>query len=237
MSVPSYLRTLARLSEKMGKNLSFKLVVSSSELLDDSTRSLVEEKFQTELLDHYTTEETGSLAWECPTHSGYHINADAVIIELLQNGRQVTAGEPGNVYTTSFRRFATPVIRYLTGDVATRIDDECPCGRTLFLLKNIQGRIMDYILTTDDRHISPYEVTAILNKVAGVEQYKVIQSRDFSIEVLVKPDPEQSAQQVLENMRDRCKGIFGETPFNVRLVDKIENAGPKFRMVESSLTS
>jgi len=236
MSVPSYLRTLARLSEKMGKNLSFKLVVSSSELLDDSTRSLVEEKFQTELLDHYTTEETGSLAWECPTHSGYHINADAVIIELLQNGRQVTAGEPGNVYTTSFRRFATPVIRYLTGDVATRIDDECPCGRTLFLLKNIQGRIMDYILTTDDRHISPYEVTAILNKVAGVEQYKVIQSRDFSIEVLVKPDPEQSAQ-VLENMRDRCKGIFGETPFNVRLVDKIENAGPKFRMVESSLTS
>jgi len=236
MALPSYLRTLARLSEKMGENLSFKLVVSSSELLDDSTRRLVEDRFQTQVLDHYTTEETGSLAWECPTRSGYHINGDAVIIELLQNGRQVTAGEPGKVYTTAFRRFATPVIRYFTGDVATRVDDECSCGRTLFRLKNIQGRIMDYILTTDDHHISPYEVTATLDKVTGVEQYKVIQSGDFSIEVLVKSDSDQSAQ-VLENMDERCAGIFGKTPFNVKLVDKIENEGPKFRRVGSKLTA
>jgi len=235
ISVPSYLRTLTRLSEETGQNLAFKLVVSSSELLDDSTRRLVEDKLQTQLFDHYGTEETGSLAWECPTHFGYHINADSVIIELLQNERQVSAGEPGKVYATPFRRFATPVIRYFTGDVATRVDDGCSCGRTLFMLKNIQGRIMDYILTTDDRYISPYAVTAVLNKVTDVEQYKVIQRRDFSIEVLVKTDAEQSAQ-VLQNMRECCRGIFGETPFSVRLVDKIENEGPKFRMVESSLT-
>ena len=95
---------------------------------------------------------------------------------------------------------------------------------------------MDYILTTDDHHISPYEVTATLDKVTGVEQYKVIQSGDFSIEVLVKSDSDQSAQ-VLENMDERCAGIFGKTPFNVKLVDKIENEGPKFRRVGSKLTA
>jgi hypothetical protein len=38
-------------------------------------------------------------------------------------------------------------------------------------------------------------------------------------------------------MSGRCTGIFGETPFSIRLVDKIENEGPKFRMVESRLTA
>ena len=232
---PSYFRALAKFSEDIGQQIQFRLVVSTAEMLDDSTRKLIEDKFQADVFDHYGTEETGSLAWECPTHSGYHINADSVIIEFLRNEQPVSKGEPGELHATCLRRKATPVLRYFTGDVATGADYECPCGRGLFILKQIEGRIKDFILTTDGGYISPYEVCARLQRVSGVEQYKVVQEKDFSIEVLVKPKSEH-ADSLSQEIRERCRELFGQMQVNVSLVKKIDGGtGPKVRIVESRL--
>lgn len=170
ISAPSYYRALARFCETMDLSISFKKVVSSFEMLDPSTRKLLEEKFNAEVFDHYGTEEAGPLAWACPTHSGYHINSDSVIMEFLSDGKRVAEGKQGEVHVTAFHRLATPVIRYFTDDVAVPSGEPCSCGRSLPIIKSIEGRIFDFILTTDGRHISPWVVIYHLERLAHPDQ-------------------------------------------------------------------
>ena len=48
-----------------------------------------------------------------------------------------------------------PLIRYDTGDRAARDDGQCACGRTLPLLRGIEGRADDVGYTRDGRAIGP----------------------------------------------------------------------------------
>ena len=236
MAATPYCKALARLTETTGKNLSFKVVVTSAVLLDDSTRKLISDKFNAEVYDHYGTEEAGgSLAWECPSHSGYHLNSETHFLEFLSNGRPVEAGEPGEVHVTTFRRLATPIIRYSVGDIAVPIEDECSCGRGLPLIKEIQGRTADYIATKAGRYISPITVMRSLNAAYGVDQFKVTQQGDRSIEVYIVTRQDDT-ESVRKDVECCCQHLFGETPFEVHLVDRIENSeSRKFRSVESHI--
>jgi len=228
-----YCRALARHCESVGKSLGFRIVVTFGEIVDDPTRKLIADSFGAKVFDSYGIEEVGgSIAWECPTHSGYHINAESLVVEFLRNGESVVAGETGDVYVTCFHRRATPIIRYFTGDRARYVDDDCPCGRGLPLMREIQGRIMDFILTSDGQHVSPNLVLRTLRDTLGVEQFKVTQNEDLSIEVRIKTGTKE-IETILRNVEQRCKGLFGETPLNVRPVDEMDSSGPKYRVVES----
>jgi phenylacetate-CoA ligase len=235
MAQTSYCHALAEFSELTGNTLSFRIVVTAGGILDDSTRKLISDRFGAEVYDHYGCEEVGgSIAWECPSHSGYHIDAETLLVEFLRRGEAVLDG-PGEVHVTSFCRVATPIIRYFNGDIATPIDDECPCGRGLPLIGGIQGRIVDFILTEDGQHVSPIAVIHALQNVPGVDRFKVTQSRDFSIEILVVCHGDD-AKSVTGNVRSRCQTLFRELPFEIKLVDRIEDSNaPKFRVVESRL--
>ena len=236
MAATPYCKALARLTETTGKNLSFKIVVTSGVLLDDSTRKYIRDKFNAEVYDHYGTMETGgSLAWECPSHSGYHLNAETSLFEFIRNGRPVSSGEPGEVHVTSFCRLASPVIRYSVGDIAVPLDDECCCGRQLPLIREIQGRSADYIVTIGSRYISPFTVVRYLNSANNVDQFKVTQLEDRSIEVCIVTHQNDS-QSVTEQVERSCRNLFGDTPIEVHVVEKIENSeSRKFRAIESRL--
>jgi phenylacetate-CoA ligase len=196
----------------------------------------MEETFDGEVFDHYGAEETGNLAWECPTHSGYHINTESAIMEFLNHGEPVAPGQPGEVHVTSLRRMVTPVMRYFLGDVATPLDEDCPCGRGLPMLKDIEGRILDFIMTLDGHTVSPFVILSSLGVVDGLEQYKVIQERDFSIEVLVKTK-KHMADSVLQNVEQRCKILFENMPVTIKPVDTTYNPQDhKPRLVESRVS-
>lgn len=234
---PSYLRTLIRLLEETGRSLDFKLIVTVGEVLDESTRSLIEKNLNAEVFDQYGTEELGSVAWECPTHAGYHVNDDSLVMEILTNGEPAAPGESGEVCVSNLCDRATPMIRYLPGDIATPLNDECACGRGLSMLKRIEGRIVDSILTKEGKIVSPYIVTSCLEDIPDILQFRVVQQRDHSIDITVKLDS-KSTDSILPHILQTCKELFGETPVNVRSVDKIEMpTGSKFRLVESRLAN
>jgi phenylacetate-CoA ligase len=237
ISTPSYCRALARLCETNGDTLTFKLVLASGEMLDKRTRRLIGERFRAEIFDHYGANDAGgTIAWECPTHSGYHVNAESLFLEFLEDGKPVDCGESGEVHVTCFHPTATPIIRYSLDDVATPLDDLCSCGRGLPLIRDIQGRKMDFILTPDGQHISPYAVIGVLGDAAGIQQYKVLQRGDFSIEVSVKTYTKHT-DPVLRDVEQRCRRLFGMMPLKVKLADSLEDSlGQKLRLVESRLT-
>ena len=150
---PFHFKTLIRLSEKVGQALSIKAAFTRWEVLEDQTRKYISDSLHTDVFDSYGALEAGNIAWECPTHSGYHINAESVVLEILRDGEPVSSNEPGEVYVTTLWRKTMPMIRYYLGDVVTPLGDECPCGRGLPLLKNIKGRILDMDVTSNGKLI------------------------------------------------------------------------------------
>jgi phenylacetate-CoA ligase len=139
----SEFRRLIKYCEEEGRYPSLKLAVGSHETLDSPTRSLIGKHLHADVFDMYGLTEVGTAAWECPTHVGHHFNADALILEFLREGESVEPGEAGELCITNLYKTATPIIRYLTQDVATPLDGECSCGRMLPLLKNIRSRIIE----------------------------------------------------------------------------------------------
>src|SRR5207244_11937336 len=96
---------------------------------------------------------------ECPEHSGLHVNADGVLIEIVAGGRPAPPGTPGAIVVTDLSNFAMPLIRYQIGDVGVLADRACPCGRGLPLLESIEGREADYVVTADGRLVSGISLT------------------------------------------------------------------------------
>ena len=235
---PSYFRALKEACESNSKYIALRIAVTWGELLDGRTRRMVSDFFGAEVFDGYGCTEVapiGGLAWECPTHTAYHINIDSVVLEFLRDGEEVSAGESGEVVATSLFRWATPMIRYYLGDMATPLDDECPCGRGLPLLKNIEGRVVDFIRRPDGGSVSPYAIMHVLQDVSGLEQFKVVQRNDYSIEVLVRVSGD--LESVLNEVENRCNLLFRGLRFRVFPVESIRaGRGEKFRVVESHVT-
>jgi phenylacetate-CoA ligase len=142
--VKGYTSSLIILAEEFGKALKeveARMVFSGAELLNETDRQLTSSAFDAELFDFYACTELGWLAWECKAHNGYHVNADSVLLEFLDDdGESVAPGEKGRVVGTSLFNDVMPLIRYELEDVAVSVNDDCPCGITLPLIRSLEGR-------------------------------------------------------------------------------------------------
>lgn len=233
VTTASYLKALLWFSEQNHADLSFKIIITTGELLDEITRKDISDNLRADVIDYYALTEVGIVSWECSAHCGYHINAESVLVEFIDDEGQVASGGNGRVYVTSLKRMATPIIRYFTGDIATQLDDECQCGRGLPLMKNIQGRTVDFVLTSDDRYLSPYTVITRVRGIDGVENFKLTQQDDLSIDVQFRTRIIETGT-IIRNLHNLFTELFGAVPANIELVDEIEGEkGPKFRPVES----
>jgi phenylacetate-CoA ligase len=231
----SYCKALAMASQTYARPLKFKLVIATAEILSKTTREVIAEKFQAEVLDHYGIEEVGSIAWECPDHAGYHVNTDSILVEILQDGQPLPPGETGEIYITSFHQKATPIIRYPTGDIGTTLEDKCPCGRGLTLMSQLQGRVLHLIQTPEGNYVAPTAIVGAIEDVRGIERFKVIQQRDFSVEILLETNKE-ATKEVMSELERRCKILFGDLPISIKDVGRISDKGKsKFSVIESRL--
>lgn len=219
-------------------DLSPRLVVSCAELLDEPSRALINEAFGTELVDLYAAVETRCIAWECRHHSGYHINADTLIVEFIRDGKTARTGEPGRIVVTPLFPYAMPLIRYDLGDIGVTTDRQCPCRRGLPLMELIQGRADDFISLRSGRVIAPVETFAsIIEKAGGVSEYLVVQeSYDLICVKLVLREGEGSdaAVQVSRGIEDL---IRHEAEVKVETVDRIDRGDEaKLRRIISKVT-
>jgi phenylacetate-CoA ligase len=153
-----------------------KLIVSKGELLDPGTRALIEGTLGAKQADYYATEETGIIAWECPSGSGYHIDQDFVYVETVRaDGTPTEPGESGEIVLTNLYMRAMPFIRYRVGDLGTLSPDPCPCGRSLPLLKNLLGRRLDLIVTPSGEIHQPFALMVAMEGVPEVRRYRIQQ--------------------------------------------------------------
>ena len=181
-SDPNMLRKFAFLKNQgYGENVHPHCLFSGGAILDTYTRRYVEQAFGTHLFDTYGTTEGGPLAFECTRGGIYHVHADFVHLEFLNNENQpVSSGTPGRLVVTRLYGGGTPIIRY-TGmeDIVTPIEEETSCGITTPMIHHIEGRATDLLFLPNGALMSPFILTGIPAKI--MEKYNSYKIRQFQI--------------------------------------------------------
>ena len=167
---PSALGLLVSLLREAGlaRPVHPRAIFTVGEMVLPGPRRMIEEYFGCPILDWYGMEERALLATQCGHSPGHHLNPEYCICELLEDG-SLEAGVR-RVVATGLTNFASPLIRYDTGDLASLIDEACPCGRQFPLIRIIGGRSSQMLI---DREGRPFP------EISGVIEYQGENIRQF----------------------------------------------------------
>lgn len=141
-------------AERQGDDLRLGCVLTHGQQTSDADRAFFARVFGARCLDHYSSKEAGQIAFSCPAGEGLHVNAESVLVEIVDaEGRQVPPGVDGRVLVTPFVSTAQPLIRYEQGDIA-RFGSPCSCGRGLPVIAGISGRTLAMFRHPDGRAVA-----------------------------------------------------------------------------------
>ena len=219
---PSNLAGLLQLWRSGGgfplKNL--KHIATMGETAREGLRADAEEVTGLGIEDQYSSQEMGAIAIQCPASGQYHVMAEALIVEILNERDEPCAeGEIGRVVATDLHNFSSPLIRYDLGDHA-EMGGICPCGRGLPTVKRVLGRTRNLLRRPDGVSHWPRTVWHDFAKVAPIRQYQLVQHSLTDIEVRLVSDAELSQAQ-LDSMRPLILERLGY-PFNLSFVQSRE---------------
>jgi phenylacetate-CoA ligase len=138
----------------------------------------------------YGAEEVGAIAAECPAAPHYHVAAENVLVEILDDaGRDVKPGEHGRVVLTGLYNYAMPFIRYAIGDVAVAGTQPCPCGRSLPIIAQVEGRTRNAFVFRDGTRVWPRgRLVRQMKAFVPFIQYQLVQLDFERIELRYVPD-------------------------------------------------
>ncbi len=214
---PNVLVELLRLSRETGvRPNKLREVRTMSEVLDAGVRETCLEEWGVPVTDIYSANEMGTIAHQCPDHTHYHVQAESVLVEVLdEDGKPCVPGRMGRVVITDLHNFATPLIRYDLGDYA-EVGAPCPCGRGLPVLTRVVGRTRNLVVLPTGEKVSSAFFDQRITVIAPVRQFQLTQKTTHEIEVkLVVPRPLTEAEE--NGLRDRFTEKAGY-PFDFRFV-------------------
>lgn len=126
-------------------------IISTSEVLTNPDRELIENVFSCRVYNEYGCGEVGTIAHECE-HGRLHINAENLIVEVIdEKGTLVSSCQDGELVVTDLSNLAMPLIRYRMADWGVISNEACPCGRNLPILKHVFGRAYDSLINNSGK--------------------------------------------------------------------------------------
>jgi phenylacetate-CoA ligase len=220
--------------------------IVSGDTLFPEMRSNIEEFFQCKCFDQYGQSEGVSMAMECP-EGRIHVIPWAGILEILrEDGSPCSEGEVGEIVATGLLNDAMPLIRYRVGDYAAWAKDQkCACGNLNPAITNLEGRMDDYLITSDGRKIG--RLSTAVKKSPSIHSAQIVQDRPGHAYLLVRPgegyQPKDAAavhDDILSRIGDLDLKVVevpeipktpkGKTALVVRLADR-----PNMRPVYGSI--
>ena len=217
----SYLYLMASYLERIGETLPVNAVFPSSETLFPYQRQLIEERFNCKAFDWYGLTERAASAAQCGHSDGYHVNAEKTIIEIVDpEGNTVSTGERGEIVGTNLEEFGMPLIRYRSGDMSAYRTENCPCGRSLPLIEQIQTRVDDIITTSDGRLINPAPLMGLFRSKA-IERGRIIQENYDQYTILIVPNQGYSESEIDPIIKGAHNILGQQAQISVQLVDDI----------------
>ncbi|GAA5531484.1 hypothetical protein [Herpetosiphon gulosus] len=203
---PSILLMIIRVaSDAQLRQIRPRAVHLHSELLTEGIRDIIRLAFDCDCFDDYSTCEFHHVTHECRYHQ-YHIAADNVVVEVLNDGQPASVGQNGEIVITGLTNYAQPIIRYAIGDVgALGTTERCACGSGFPTMALIQGRVDDFVVLPSGRRISPRIVNPAFEHLPGMLEHVLVQETLDTIKVYVNIMPgyaESTMPMIRQNLHD-----------------------------------
>lgn len=205
-SGPKTLHAMGLEAERLGIEVKLDWVMTQGEPAEEEDRRVIKRALGARTLEYYGSKEGGQMAAPCPDGRGMHINAESILVEIVDaDGRPCLPGQPGRVIVTPFVSTAQPLIRYDQGDIA-RMGVACRCGRCLPVLEAIDGRAMAMFTHPDGRTVARLltdDARAALN--CSFWQVAQVGPLDFEVRYVLR-DKERAPDEA--RAADIFRGIY-----------------------------
>lgn len=203
-----------------GRELELRVVITTGELLDASTRGLLGDFFGCPIANEYGCSESGILSFECPEGSP-HLVPVAAYPEVLIESRIDRETREGEVLVTDLYGDTMPFVRYALDDVGRLQPPEpCECGCELPQLDIVSGRVDSFICTPEGQKI--YDAVLAYTVPEGVAQFRVRQTNLGRLEgeVVVAPGSDEG-KVINECQRRWSQAVGSKIDVEVTAVDRI----------------
>lgn len=224
-----------------------RFIIGGAELIDDYSRHFVEKVLSAPFYDQYSSVELERMAWQCPVRQEYHMDVDAIIIQFVdKNGDEVSEGERGEIICTSLFNYAMPFVRYAIGDVGIPSNGLCTCGRTLPLMKVVEGRRDSLLLLPDGRILTPRTFTIAMRMFKFyryIDQFHVRQKKRDLFEFNIKMKDNSPEENIIEvelvaHLKKMFKLDMNDVRLEIKFVEDIPlDKSGKLMAVVSELKS
>ena len=204
-------------------------IITSSETLLDVQKKEIEKAFRCSIYDQYGAAEMCVFIAQC-SKGRYHVREDYSYLEFIesQQGKDIK-----EILCTSFINPVMPLIRYNIGDaVVVSKSQNCDCGCNMLIVKKIQGRTDDCIVTKTGRIIG--RLSPILKGINVVEsQFVQYEKGELLLNVVVGEGQDIDTHEITKVLQDK---IGEDMDYTVRKVNKISRGrGGKLKNVISKV--
>ena len=238
---PSALTLIAEHAQKQGQvlsNLGIRVVFVTSERLYPEQRETISRVFGCPVANGYGGRDAGFIAHECPA-GGMHMTAEDIIVEIVDGeGKTQPPGIAGEIVVTHMATQSFPFIRYRTGDVGVLDDRQCPCGRGLPMIKEIQGRTTDFVVAHDGTVMHGLALVYIVRDLPGVAKFKIVQESLNNTRVLLVVDKQFDRQNEAHIKKAMQQRLGAGVSIDIDFVEDIPaEASGKYRYVISRVAT
>jgi phenylacetate-CoA ligase len=162
-------------------------ILTAGEPLTDETRRQCTEHLGCSCIDLYSNAECGLIATDCPAGNVMHVQSELCRVEILdRNNKPARIGAWGRLIVTPLYNFATPLIRYDTGDLG-RAASPCGCGRNHLAIKRGTGRPSNMFYLPRKKWFRPELDTAMMEDLLDNSRWQLIQSGASAFELHYMP--------------------------------------------------
>lgn len=213
-----------------------RMVLYMGEALPPGSRAFIEETFGVPVLSRYNAVESFKIGFYCEARTGFHVHEDLCHVRIVgPHGRDAAPGDAGQVVISNLVNRATVLLNYPLGDVASLTPEPCPCGRTLPLLSELEGRLEDILPLPGGGFAHPRSVWQVFKEDREVIQYQLTQRAPDHFALTLVTLDEPSFRRALDRALPELHRLLGEAARieAVRRTEFLRAPGEKFRAVAS----
>lgn len=181
-----------------------RIVHSACEQLHDWQKGVIEEGFNSTVVNTYGLSELADIAYGAPC-GNLHIMDEDVFVELKDFG----TGER-EVVATQLNNMMSPLIKYRTADIASSVG-ACECGLGLRTLEGLKGRAHDFIVAPSGKFLHGQLFTHLIVYEQGVVNYQVRQTNPHQLVVSLVTDASYSREVSDKSLRAGIRNYMGES--------------------------
>ena len=224
---------MARFIEKTNTRVKpLKSIMACAGTVTPDVEEILSRVFQCNVHNQYGSRDCSGIACSCE-RGGMHIYSNVLAVEVVgEDDRALPVGQTGRVLVTLLGNYEFPMIRYEIGDVGALSAETCPCGRPFPLLKSIEGRSVEFLVSTEGGYVSPVYIRHLIGVVHNpgvIRRFQLVQQTEVAFELRLELESgvaNEAKQSALSLVRRDLRTVLGErSELNIVEMDEIPLSG------------